>query len=300
MLWILLFSTIVSYANCNNLRIRDLDDIQFGSNPAPSEAFAVRRAGNGGCNFFLTLDNGQGSSYTDRNLRNGSNLLPVQIFSDSSLQNIIKNLPEVSSPSDVLVGSFPDGTTSPREIGLFLYPRLTNVDYQRFGDYEDEFVLKLYQGTYNGTYTLEDTDSIRLRYRVEKKIDLSIVNTGAPFDLSSTTKTLNFGTLTAGEQLGFDLVIKFNAGYRVRISSENNGNLKRAGFSNLISYSLQMNGNPVSLVGSASNPVLVAQGNGVSGGAGLRFGGLVTIGAVAGAVPGNYLDTITVTVSTTE
>lgn len=300
MLWLFLLGSLVSYADCNNLRIRDLDDIQFTSNPAPSESFAVRRAGNGGCSFFLTLDNGQGSSYTDRNLRNGIHLLPVQVYSDSSLQQIIKNLPEVSSPSDILIGSFPDGTTSPQEVNLFLYPRLSNVDYQRFGDYEDEFVLKLYQGTYNGTYTLEDSDSIRLRYRVEKKIDLSIVNTGAPFDLSSTTKTLNFGTLTSGEQLGFDLVVKFNAGYRIRISSENNGNLKRVGFSNLISYTLQMNGSPLSLAGSASNPVLLAQGTGVSGAAGLRFGGWVTIGSVTGAVPGNYSDTVTVTVSTTE
>jgi hypothetical protein len=142
---------------------------------------------------------------------------------DAACNSILKHTPEASSNNDVLVGSFPRGGSD--EIDFLFYPRMSAADYLPFGRYEDNFTLRLYEGSVTGSRSLEDSDSFRLRQELSKRIDLSVVNSGQPFDPHAKSKWIDFGNLTTGEQFGFDLVIKYNAGYRVRISSQNNGTL---------------------------------------------------------------------------
>lgn len=301
MIFLLLF---VSQAlACNNLRIQQLSNLDLTGNTSATESFRVRRSGNNGCSFFVTVNNGSAASYTSRRLlhSDSSNSLPIQICLDASCNGIIKHFPQISSGSDIILGTFPDGTNDPQEIVYTLYPRLGTLDYQKFGQFKDTFTLRLYEGVFNGSYSEEEHEGFEIRYDMSKKIDLSLVNSGSSFDVSSTTKTLNFGSLYTNQQMSFDLLVKFNAGYRIRFSSQNDGNLKISGGSNTIPYSLTMSGNPVTLAGSSSNPVQISQGSGVSIAGGLRSAGIITIGTVAPAQQaGNYEDTITITVATTE
>lgn len=300
---IFLFLFLTKAFACDNLRIQQLGNVDLTSNLNHAETFRVRRNGDDGCNFFVTVNNGGASSYVVRRLLhdNNADTLPVQICLDANCNGIIKHFPQISSSGDIISGSFPDGDNDPQFYDFTIYPRLGNLDYQKFGRYEDDFTMRVYEGTFGGSNSQEDAEGFRVRYDMSQKIDLSLVNTGSAFDASSTSKSLNFGILYTNQQMGFDLVVKYNAGYRIRFSSLNNGNLKIFSGSNTIPYTLTMAGNPVNLVGSSGNPVQVAQGSGVSIAGGLRSAGLFTIGTVAPTQQaGNYSDTITVTVTTTE
>ncbi len=299
---IFLFS-LNAHADCQGLKIQNLDDVDFRNNSSPTESFRVQRThGLNGCLFFVTIDNGGASSFSTRQLlhKNASDFIPVQICLDSNCSAIIKHFPEATSNSDVLFGSFPDNIPTPGGIDLTIYPRAAKVTYEKHGDYESSYTVRLYQGSITKSPELMDTETFRLKHRLEKKIDLSIVNTGSPFDPSSTSKTIHFGTLSTGQQTTFDLLLKYNAGYRVRISSQNNGKLSHSSLPSYVPYTLTLNGSEIYLGGSANNPVLISQGSGVSPPAGLRLAGGFRIGKVEEAKAGNYQDVLTVTVSTLE
>lgn len=286
---------------CNKLSIQELNDIEFLNSPNQTEVFRVRRAGNSPCSFFLTIDNGSASSFSGRKLQHtsSSSFLPVQACKDAACNSILKHYPEATSAVDVITGSFPSG--GPNTIDITFYPRLEPGNYQRFGRYEENFNMRIYQGSITGIRELEDTESFRMGYDMNRSIDLSIVNTGSPFDIAATNRTVNFGALIPGKQSGFDLVVKYNAGYRVLLSSQNNGRMKHLTLANTIPYSLSLGGNTVSLGSSSAVPIMVTQGSGVSPTGGTRLAGVFTIGTVgATAQPGNYQDIITVSVATTE
>jgi hypothetical protein len=285
-------------AGCNNLRIDQLDNVDFTTNLYPTETFRVRRSGNGGCNFFLTVDNGGAGSYTSRRLSHSDYMgfIPVQICADAACSVVLKHFPEATSAADVLAGSFPNGH-NPQENYFSFRPRLGTADYQRYGRYEANFNMRLYEGTVTGSHSQEDIEDFRLRYDMSKRIDLSIVSTGAAFDPSSTSKTLNFGNLSTGQEMGFDLVLKYNAGYLVKMSSQNGGKLKHLSQNASVPYTLTLSGNPVSL---STIPSVVAWGIFVNPYGGLRLPGKVKIGTVGGAQAGVYQDSVTITVSTTE
>jgi hypothetical protein len=298
----LLFLFSANALACNNLRIENLGNVDLNTNPNPTETFTVKRSGNKGCSFFVTVDDGSAWSYASRRLvrYDHSATIPVQICADTACSKILKHFPEISSTNDVLSGTFPDGQHSPQEIEFVLRPQLGGVGYGRFGSYDDNFAVRVYEGTF-GWHSLEDTDTFNIRYTVSKKIDLSVVNTGSPFDPGATSKTLDFGRLATAKAMSFDLVLKYNAGYQVKLSSENDGALKNATSSYKIPYALVVNGSLVDLSGSSHHPQVVGQGWGASPDAGKRLPGTVTIGPVNSATQaGSYQDVITITVTTTE
>lgn len=291
--WLLLLP-LWAQAECDDLRIQNLQNVDFTNNGSPNEDFRVRQNGRGSCRFFVTVDNGGASSAQNRRLYHSNRMdsLPVQICIDSSCSSVIKPIQEAASSSDVIIGSFSQGGDN--DAGFVFRPRLGPSNYERHGDYETNFTMRLYSGTLTGSHSLEDTESFRLRYRMNKRIDLSLVNPGAPFDPSSTSKTMNFGTLKQGQRLDFDLVIKTNAGYRVRMESQNRGKLVYRGSS--VPYSLSLANAAVSL----STEATVSQGGGASGSGGYRLPGRITISSIGDAQAGTYTDAVTIRVSTTE
>lgn len=281
-----------------DLRIQQLKNIDFSNDPFPSATFRVRRQNDASCPFFLTIDNGGAPSFSTRRLLHSDHYasLKVQICGDASCSRIIKHFPEASSSSDVITGQFaPHGAD---EIELSFRPRLDTADYERFGTYDSTFAIRLYSGTPGGENRLLETDNFRLSHRLNKRIDLSLVSTGLPFDAGSTTKTLNFGALTTGKSQGFDFILKYNAGYRVRFSSQNRGALQGARKDARIPYVMTIDGMPVYLGDDEERTWLRAPG--VSPRGGRRFTGRVVIGRVDQAQAGSYQDAITITVSATE
>jgi hypothetical protein len=293
MIWLLLLPILAS-ADCDHLRIQNLKSADLTSDPAPTEEFRVKQSGKGSCRFFVTADNGGASSAQERRLYHDNHVdaVPVQICIDSACASVLKSIQEASSSADVLGGQFTGDNDNDKD--MIFRPRLGSTDYERYGTYAADFTLRLYSGTLTGSHTLEDTQSFRLSYRMGKRIDLSLVGPGAPFDRGATSKTMNFGALSEGSHLDFDLVIKTNAGYRVKMESQNRGKLVYR--SSSVPYTLSLQGAAVSLASEAT----VAQGSGASGNSGYRLPGRITISALGNAQAGTYSDLITVRVATTE
>ncbi len=289
-----------TFADCNNLRIQQLpSSVDLTGNSTPSVTFRIDRAGPRGCDYYVACSNNNGSesgSYIDRALVKGSDSLPVQLCLDSACTTICKTRTEASS-GEVLSNTFVDGSVNPGYHTLTIYPKIGNSDYPRFGTYSQSFELRVYNGAFNSS-AQDDHQAFDLLYTVSRAIDLSVVDSGGAFNASNTSKTLDFGALSAGAQRSADLILKFNAGYQIRLSSTNAGKLKRTGGTEVIPYTLTLDGSSVPL---SSTPTAALIGNGTSPAGGQRFPMQVTIGAFGGSqVPGSYQDEITITVISNE
>lgn len=254
-----------------------------------------------GCTFFLTFDYGASSSYSTRALRrSGGFQWPFQIHQASTL-DVLKTLADAVSNSDILVGSFSQSPgTQQLNLSYRVFLDQANL-YRRFGNYDDDVTVSLYRGTLSSS-TFVRTRNLSLEYSAPKKIDLSIVDPSSAFNLSDTTQLMDFGSsMQAGDVANADLLVKYNAGYRIRLSSLRDGVLRRttAPF-NTIGYTFRFNGNVISLAGSSGSPTTVETGSGVSPVDGLRRTLQATVGSIAGKAPGLYEDVITITVQSTE
>lgn len=299
--FLMLLVSSPAWGACKNLRVAVANaTVDLTPNTAPSINLTVSRSGGNSCNYFVTIDYGAASSFGGRKLvQSGGYEIPVNIYRDSAHTQILKKVPDAGTASDVISGSFPQGS-NPGSVTHTYYPMLGTLAYNRFGTYSDTFTVAVYEytGSYSGTPT--DTDTVKLQYTMAKKIDLSLMASGAPFNAADTVENMNFGVLSAGAVRGFDIGVKYNAGYRVRVSSLNEGRLKHASLSDTVPYTLAVNSAAVSLAGSNTTPVQVATGSGVSAANGTILTSSVTIGALGTARAGNYSDTVTITVSTTE
>ena len=289
-------------AACKDLAISSYSQspVNFNTSTAPSVTVTVTRGSKKGCDFFLTFDYGDATSFSGRRLDQGSYTIPMDVYKDAARTKVIKKIPDVTSANDVITGTFPDDTTNPSSLTVTFYPQLGSLSYNRFGTYSETLVGRLYDGSPTGSSSLEDSRSLTFQYTMAKAIDLSLVSTGGAFNVNDTSETLAFGVLAAGQTKTFDIVLKYNAGYRVRVSSVNQGKLKHSSYADLVPYTLTVNSGTVNLSGSNTSPVQVATGTGVSGTNGLSLASSVVIGTVGNVRAGNYSDTVTVTVTTTE
>lgn len=291
-------SPVVAWSDCHNIDLTvTTPNYSFNSNTAPSLNLHLDKSGSNGCSWFITVDNGDAPSYSTRNMDNGSYKIPMQIYSDSGHTKVLKHFPDITSSSDIITGSFGAGN---QNTDVTYYPEMGAVAYDRFGTYDDKFKIRVYQGTFDGANDLQSTKDSKFTYTMAKKIDLSLVDTGAPFNINDTVQPLSFGPLSTGLQRAMDVVLKYNAGYSVKFSSANNGKLKHQTLADTVNYTMTVSGNPISLTSSNASPVVVASGSGISPALGQRFAVVATIGNVGAVGAGTYSDTITVTVTTTE
>ena len=288
----------LAQAGCNNASvILTPPGYVFNINPSPQLSVAVTRADNGDCRYFIGFSNGRAPTYALRRLELGAATIPLNIYKDAAHTRILKDKPvEAISADDVLYGQFVGGPGSNTQTLNYWAGISPGSDYSLAGIYLESITANLYSGSVTGSYHFESSSPLVFAYYVPMRVDLSIVDTGAPFNLNSLSQDLNFGTLATGQTRTLDLVLQYNAGFRLSFSSENNGVLKHSTRANAISYGFQLAGTPVSLNGSATHPIEAANGNGVSPASGARYPLRVTIGSIANAVAGAYFDNITITV----
>ncbi len=275
-----------------------------------AETVTISRSTVGSCNFLITFTQGGGGGYTSRRVAFLSNTLGYQIYSASSLSAsaILKDFPAATNNSNVVRGNFSGGAgggTSKNANYWFEIPLAgaTTPLIVKAGTYTDTYQAKLWKGTLvsHGT-SPHDTDTISVTVVVPALLRISLVPTGAGFNSSDTTETLNFGTLTTGASQGFDVRTVTNAGYALSVSSGNNGVLKHANPSvtTTVPYNFKVGGVAFNLTTSASSPVAVANVPGQTGLNGDAKAFAVEIGNVDDKVAGAYSDTILVTATTTE
>lgn len=303
MIFLLLVSPkVLAQASCANMQLQvNQTAFDLSTNQTVNPTLVVKANTNpGGCEFFLTFDYGQGTSFSSRSLRSGSNVWPFQISRDSSGTQIIKRVNDVASMNDVISGTLTAGSND-RQVNVSYWAALNMANpWRPRGDYEDNFRVSLYRGSPFGGYAFITSSSVRFYYRAGSRVDISLVPTGGSFLVSDTTETLNFGILTTGASKTCDAVIKYNGGFILKASSQNNGRLKHQTLNEYIDYSASFEGITYALTNSSGNPVQIMRETGESPANGRRLPIGITVGDVSGKRGGQYADTITLTVTSAE
>ena len=146
----------------------------------------------------------------------------------------------------------------------------------------------------NGFLIYETSDNVTLLFLVSQNLQVSIIDEGGTFDASSTSKVLDFGFLTQNAEKGADLRVVSNGSYQLKVSSQNNGQLKLSS-GDLISYSLRVNGSTVNLSGTSGNPVQIGSGDATNNAGDLYNLKVKITENTANKSAGMYQDIITIT-----
>ncbi|MCM2282559.1 MAG: hypothetical protein NDI61_12015 [Bdellovibrionaceae bacterium] len=279
---------------------------QLNSPTNPSVDITVKRKKQStDCNFWIGFSKGQSSTY-DRKLLSASNELDYDIFkTPSSPPLVLKSYPEAVSLGEVYTGRFIKGGGSPSQQTFTSYPQMIAPLPGPFhilppGAYSDTVQIRLFNGVFPPTTAPVEIASVSQSYvfGVLPFAIVSLLDTGLPYtNPPIAMKTLNFGTLTSGESMSFDLVLLYNSGYRVTFNSQYGARMKHDTQEYYVPYTMTINGVDTTL--NAGQGVVVSSGNGVSPSAptGHRLPVAVTIGSTTGMLAGPYGDSITIEVT---
>jgi spore coat protein U-like protein len=250
------------------------------------------RHGGDACNFFITFSGG-GSIDFNRRLLSGRDTLSYQLYDTANKSNVLKDLPTATA-AEVITGSFGQGDEGREFRYIVVFPPL---QIRSPGLYRDSLQVTLYEGAV-GNSTRKDSKYFTVTARIQPMVELSVVDSGAPFNPQAGSKVVDFGSLMQGQSRRFDLRIRGNAGYRVTFQSENGGVMKHTDptDSSAIPYVLDAGGAIVNL--DRGQHGFGGEKSGITGLNGDRLGLTITVGPVAEATAGTYRDTITVTVVT--
>lgn len=305
----LLVTTLLSQAawsaNCFDLSAPALTYIVSDNNPAATGTVSIIRTSNSAnCNnYFLGFSKGGSTTYTRRALNAATNAtIEYNIFKNSGSSGLLKDKPDITSSNETFIGTIARNQTITHTY-YFVLGSINASSPPRYGDYTDTIVVHDYHGTWNGSSTLDDSMNLNITINVPKMIQLALIASGDVFDSTQTSKVLDFGELELNEELGFDIKLVSNAGYNLLVSSANNGKLKNTTVvdpNGLIDYEFYANNVLRGLSSSASSPVSIASGTGVTPAGGATVPIRVKIGSVSGKIQGDYEDTITVTVVSTD
>ncbi len=282
-------------AECPTMSLANINShVSLNTNNFVSLEVKVNK-GSGACgNFFIVIDNGGASSYSGRVIQSSVNTYPIQFYKDVARNQILKNEFE-GTASDALTGSFA-GPTSTYRTAYYAFIDTSANQYIGAGNYNKNFMLKLYEGDFNNRI-LRDTQVVQFSFTQYKSVDISLVSTGSAFNVTDTSQNIDFGSLVEGASRGFDIVLLYNAGYSVSMSSTHEGRLKHATQKKFIPYSLAVDGIPVALTNMST---VVKNAGGISAPNGTRFPVTVKVGSIANSAPGTYTDTVMVDVSSIE
>jgi spore coat protein U-like protein len=289
-------------AACNNLAFGAIQSsvtyIGSGSGYNPfdptdrkqSVSFSVTKL-NGACAYFITASPGNTNNFNARQL-SGPARLSYNLYPSANSAVVLGDLPGATA-SQTIVGSMTGGVSTANQTYQFDIPVQQVV---AAGLYSDTVQFKLYQGILNNN-TLAQMVNVTHSAYVPSVAELSLVPTGGAFDVASVSRALNFGVLSQGEILSTDLLVRGNNGFDVAMQSLNAGVMKLnpALDTSTVPYRLTVSGALANLTGAGTT---VASINGATSLSGNRFPIQVTIGAIdPGAAAGNYVDSVTVTVT---
>lgn len=255
----------------------------------------------GAVSFFITFSTGQSGTFTNRELRSaGADVMYYNIYDNNIERNILKDLSANPSNDQVLTGSFTaeeaavgGGTTKDITFTVILDPD----QFPLAGTYQDTIEIKLYEGTpANSSGKPADTETMDISSVMDPVLEMSLLPDGGGFDVSSTSLTLDFGTMYSGSTRSADLRVRSNSTYGAQIRSANGGVMliQDPNDSSVVPYLLTVNGNSVNLSSGADQPI--ADLAGPTGENGDLYDIDVQIQDYGMASEGLYSDILTITV----
>lgn len=303
---LLAFTSMASaHADCGlSLQVSNISIVWNQNFSFQAVNLVVRKSKKQECDYSVTFGKGSASNY-ERRMRNGTNELRYQLYKDSSLTQILKEVPDLTSSSDYISGSFPEEASQAQTVTYYVqipYDPAGDRRTQPSGVYTDNFTVKLYEDKNHNTFHKpEDVANVQISATIPKLLEISLVDSGAGFDASATSRTENFGNLAQGQSRSFDLLVRSNAGYKITFSSRNSSSLVRSGDPKRdrqrIPYIASVGGTRYTI----GRRTQVASGSGQTGAGGAQHPvTFIITGDPSQAFAGSYADTITVTAINTE
>ncbi len=277
------------------------------SNVTTAYSLNLSRNNNGSssCNNFMVGFSKGGANNYNRvatNIITGSTL-SYNLYKYSNSSSSLKTINDANSNSEILTGTVAKNANTSLNYH-FRLGTLNGSSLTRGGLYQDTITVAVNSGNLSFDRGPEVSQVLSVNITVPKEASLSMVNSGEPYNSSSTNKTLDFGELSLGEEMNFDVILLSNAGYSLSLSSANNEVLQLVGAgatsNTQIAYDLYAGGVQRTLTGSANAPVVISTGSGVTSTQGTRIPVRVVISSVTDKVAGTYQDYVTFTIATTE
>ena len=249
---------------------------------------------NGRCSLYrVFFSKGSANSYQRKAFTLSGSTINYNLHRNINMAGVLKDFADAVTGSEYLDGTAPDKNT-PYTNRLFISTPGQDNNVLLAGTYFDIVQASIYGYNENsGNYLFDETDNFTIIFYVPKKVQVSLLDEGAAFDASSTSKTMDFGIMQQNQEKGADLRILSNGNYQIKLSSLNNGKMVLGTQSVL--YTLKVNGTSVALTSSASSPVQIGSGAATSQ-AGDLYNLKVKINeSVANKSAGLYQDVITIT-----
>lgn len=246
-------------------------------------------------NYRIFFSKGQANSYQRQAINPDGVSINYNLHKDINQNGILKEFADALSETERLQGSMPDVEVFYNNPFYISIPGISSQNFPPYGSYTDNVQVSLYAlNSTTGQYGFEKAVSFSNTFNVPQRLFISLVDTGGPFDASSTTRVMDFADLTQPSSKAADLIVLSNTPYEVFMSSTNNGVLKHSK-GETINYTLSLNGSIINLSTSASSPVTVSSG-GATTASGNRNSLQVEITGNNTLKPsGLYQDTITIT-----
>jgi spore coat protein U-like protein len=301
------FLSYAAHADCHyQLDIPTLTYTVADINPAISAAFTIsdNEDQKSSCvNFFTTFSKGINSTDYNRKARKlGSNsYISYNLFKTINSANALKGANDAISLNEVLEGTIIQNQT--KTLNYYFSYNAPGSTPPIAGIYQDTILVSAFRGVFPDYQNNEKSKNLLITINVPKMASLSLLDPGGSYDAGKNVKTLNFGELTANQELSFDIRMVSNAGYQLKISSANNGTMNIAGSSDLnskIAYNFLINNQIINLANSSTRPVNISSGSGVTPTGGALVTGKTIIQSVDGKNFGIYQDYLTLTIITTE
>lgn len=305
-----LFMVRLSYADCtrSDIQIAGLNPslVNFNSNLNQTINIDINHgpfADTRTCVYAVVIDYGRGTNYGDRRMANFmSDILLFNVHKDfpATSSNIIRNQQDVTSNSQVLITPYfnpqPTSQTHTKTFVATVPSVPTNLNP---GTYLESLVIKVVARPTDDTTsgiiswpTVAET-AIGFVYIKPAILEISIVDSGQPINNMDKSQLMSFGKLTPGLTQSADVMIDTNVGYRLFVSSINQGEMAHQTSTDRIPYVLNFNGSDINLVGSDSVPVNLVNNPTPSPAGGYRHPVTVTIGAMTqNEQAGVYSDTV--------
>lgn len=254
-----------------------------------------RDPSNGPCSYYrLYFGKGLANSYQRKAFNSSGQTYNYNLHQNVNLSGVLKERNDALNATEFIAGNTPDDDVEYTGNFFFALPTLSTQTNQRAGLYYDGVQVSIYRVESNGSVEFEKTQNFNVYINIPTSLNVSLVSEGDPFNISSTSKILDFGSLEENETLGADVIVNSNTPYQLRMSSFNNGKLSNG--TSTINYQLSVNNNSVNLSSSKTSPVTIGTGSGPTSTSGTRYNTKVKILAVPDeAQTGLYTDSITIT-----
>ena len=295
---IVFYSAEIRAQNCQfNISVGNFVGMINSSVQSIPHSFSLSRGSNSNnCrNFRAYFSKGNAGSY-NRETSSGNQIVPYNIYKESSLVNILKDEPDATS-GEWIEGTLDNRNTNYNFNFFFKVIDLDSVFNHTASTYHgDQIQVRIFSVKNNGDLVPQTVGYMYVQMATPRFVELSVGSSSSTHDPSQTQHLLNFGNMQSGDIQNASLHVKGNVGFTVRFASEEGSKLVNG--TSFVPYSVKVGStNYRDLTNPGQEYWMFNRSNGTP-----QNAQTYPISVKLGAVPnnpstGDYSDIITISVS---